>query len=464
MRTPADRRPSSDRTVRRVLGAFALRSALVIGILGLLAHVVLRDAVVDNHREALDFHARFVAEMLVEPALGAQALAGDGLAPRELSRALALLVEQDVQVVDVAVLDAAGDVVATGRGGPSTVVPPDVEVLRTRVPLAGGLGVDVVQDRGPADLAAARLVRRYDVLLLVGLVGLWAALLPLALRLARRLAARGDELLAQQHELALLLDREQQTVARLEELARLKDGFLSAVSHELRTPLTVVAATLETLQRHRGRLSDERRGHLLDRAAENLSRLDGLVDGLLELQGPGASLVPRHEPVDVVALVSDALAQLPPVEVEVDLAVTHVHGDVRQLRRVLAQLLGNAVRHGDPPLRVVTRRTGGEVELVVSDRGPGVPAGLEESVFEPFRQGPLRDAHSPGTGIGLALVARFVAAHGGHAWVDTAPEGGAAFHVRLPDPTPLHDPTPMADADDVVGAAHRPAAAWDPVG
>lgn len=450
MHTRADRPPTQDRTARQVVGAFALRSALVIGLLGVLAHLVLRGAVVDNQREALEFHAQFVAEMLVAPALDADGVPTSGPAQSQLADALAVLVEQDVQVLDVAVVDADGGVVATGSGGPGTVVPPGYEVLRTRVPLGDGLVADVVQDRGPTDLAAAQLVRRYDVLLLVGLLGLWAALLPLALRLVRRLAERGDELLEQQHELALLLDREQQTVSRLEELARLKDGFLSAVSHELRTPLTIVAGTLETLQRHRGSLGDELRGDLLDRAAENAARLDGLVGGLLELHGSEVATVAECEQVDLAALVTDALAHLPPVEVQVDLAVQHVVGDRKQLGRVVSQLLGNAVRHGDPPVRVETRRAGAEVDLVVSDRGPGVPPDLADAVFEPFRQGPLRDAHSPGTGIGLALVARFVAAHGGHAWVDAAPGGGAAFHVRIPDPHGVEDPHPSAVAG-VVG-------------
>ena len=70
--------------------------------------------------------------------------------------------------------------------------------------------------------------------------------------------------------------------------------------------------------------------------------------------------------------------------------------------------------------------------LSVDDDGPGVPADLRDAIFEPFRQGPTAAPHSPGTGIGLSLVARFAELHGGRAWVEDRPAGGAAFRVFLP--------------------------------
>jgi signal transduction histidine kinase len=72
------------------------------------------------------------------------------------------------------------------------------------------------------------------------------------------------------------------------------------------------------------------------------------------------------------------------------------------------------------------------VLLTVEDTGPGIPAELRDSIFEPFRQGNTSPSHNPGVGIGLSLVARFAELHGGHAWVEEAPEGGAAFKVYLP--------------------------------
>ena len=73
------------------------------------------------------------------------------------------------------------------------------------------------------------------------------------------------------------------------------------------------------------------------------------------------------------------------------------------------------------------------VLLVVEDEGPGVPAQLREQIFQPFHQGRNIADHAPGSGIGLALVAQFASLHGGRAWVQDRPGGGASFRVFLPD-------------------------------
>jgi signal transduction histidine kinase len=78
-------------------------------------------------------------------------------------------------------------------------------------------------------------------------------------------------------------------------------------------------------------------------------------------------------------------------------------------------------------------RRGDGVLLAVEDAGGGVPRELRASLFEPFRQGPGASAHAPGVGIGLSLVARFAELHGGRAWVQDRPGGGASFRVQLPD-------------------------------
>jgi signal transduction histidine kinase len=81
------------------------------------------------------------------------------------------------------------------------------------------------------------------------------------------------------------------------------------------------------------------------------------------------------------------------------------------------------------------------VLITVEDAGAGVPPALRAPLFEPFRQGPQVPAHAPGVGIGLTLVARFAELHGGRAWVEERPGGGASFRVLLCDP-----PTPSAAA------------------
>jgi len=108
--------------------------------------------------------------------------------------------------------------------------------------------------------------------------------------------------------------------------------------------------------------------------------------------------------------------------------------DPAKVERIVENLLVNAARHtpdGTPVWLRVTAEADG-VLLCVEDAGPGVPPDLRQTVFEPFRQATENRPHAPGVGVGLALVARFAELHGGRAWVEERPGGGASFKVFLP--------------------------------
>ena len=243
------------------------------------------------------------------------------------------------------------------------------------------------------------------------------------------------------------LERERQAASELRALDEMKNTFLDAVSHELRTPLATVIGIALTLQRAGPSLTEEDTIDLVDRLVANAGKLDRLLADLLDLDRLTKGIVaPQRSLTDLAALVSRVAQEWRQrsgrqVEVVVEPVVAWV--DSAKIERVVENLLANAARHTTPDTPVwvkVARRSEG-VLLAVEDAGGGVPQELRAILFEPFRQGPGAAAHAPGVGIGLSLVARFAELHGGRAWVQDRPGGGASFQVLLPDP-----PTPQLSA------------------
>jgi two-component system OmpR family sensor kinase len=165
-----------------------------------------------------------------------------------------------------------------------------------------------------------------------------------------------------------------------------------------------------------------------------------LVEDLLTLARLDRVEDAPHVPVDLGALardaVDDARATAPDRPIEVDVhEPASVAGDADGLRQVLGNLLRNALVHTpeDTPVQVTVARRGSEVRLEVRDHGPGLPAGDPAALFERFwRAEAGRERGKGGAGLGLAIVAAIVAAHGGRVEAADAPGGGASFVVLLP--------------------------------
>lgn len=236
--------------------------------------------------------------------------------------------------------------------------------------------------------------------------------------------------------LRVAYDRERRAAEELSSLSDLKSAFLAAVSHELRTPLTVLKGVATTLRDRLGQLPQATVEELLARAVDNADRLDTLLQDILDLERiRRGKLDAARAPVRLRRLVAHAVASVPglgarPLRVDVDDVTAPL--DPVKVERILANLLGNVVRHTPPgtPAWIRGRRTPGGVELIVEDAGPGVAPSDRHTIFELFRQG---EGHPKGTGVGLALVATFAELHGGRAWVEERAGGGASFHVWLAD-------------------------------
>jgi two-component system, OmpR family, sensor kinase len=215
--------------------------------------------------------------------------------------------------------------------------------------------------------------------------------------------------------------------------------FLADASHELRTPLTSIRGYAEVFRR--GAKDDPQDlATAMRRIEEEGGRMGVMVDELLLLARLGEGRRPEHEPVDLARLAEDAVGDARTVEPERPIALQVegepvVLGDELQLRQVVGNLVGNALRHTPPgtPVRVSVCENESGAELRVADDGPGMPQDTAARVFEPFfRADPSRTRETGGAGLGLAIVAAVVEAHGGRVELDTAPGAGAAFTIHLP--------------------------------
>ncbi|MBN2204908.1 MAG: HAMP domain-containing protein [Thermoleophilia bacterium] len=217
--------------------------------------------------------------------------------------------------------------------------------------------------------------------------------------------------------------------------------FVADASHELRTPLTSVRGYAEVFRR--GARDDPEDLETAMRRIEDESRRMGvMVDELLLLARLGEGRRPERAPVDLARVVADCVgdAGLAEPERAADLSLESpetlvVTGDDTQLRQVVTNLVGNAVRHTPEgtPIRVRLGLTGGEARLSVADEGPGLAPEHAARVFEPFyRADPSRARETGGAGLGLAIVAAIVADHGGTVDVESVEGEGATFTVRLP--------------------------------
>ena len=217
-------------------------------------------------------------------------------------------------------------------------------------------------------------------------------------------------------------------------LEALRQEVLSLVSHDLRSPLTVVRGYLDILDKP---LDDERHGTAVESARKAAQRMEGLLDDLLHATRAETVFAPRvMRPVDLTVLVEGIASSLQmgaaqQIVTTLDPAVT-VLGDPVRLEQAIANLVGNAIKHGpaEGQVRVGVVAHGDRAVVRVEDEGPGIPADQRETVFERGARGPAPQS-TPGMGLGLYIVRVVAEAHGGLAFVDDA-EAGTRFVLDLP--------------------------------
>lgn len=214
--------------------------------------------------------------------------------------------------------------------------------------------------------------------------------------------------------------------------------FASDVSHELRSPITALTAGVEVLDARRAEMP-ERAQQALDVVVNQVRRFDQLVLDLLELSRLDAGSTDLHREELVLSDIVSRVAKRYGFE-DVPMSVSAgghrpIQVDKRRLERIVANLLDNARQHGGGPVRIHiesgTDEGGAILKLAVEDSGPGVAMSERTRIFERFARGTAARQRI-GTGLGLALVAEHARAHGGEAWVEDRPGGGARFVVSFP--------------------------------
>lgn len=226
-------------------------------------------------------------------------------------------------------------------------------------------------------------------------------------------------------------------VTRLRALEAVRREFLSNAAHELRTPVTAISGYAETLLA--GGVDAETSHEFLTTIHRNAQRIAALVADLLVLDTleARAELVGTRAPVPLAEVVGDAARTARGVtpDAQIDVAVAEglsVLGTREGLDHIVQNLIDNAIKHGNnTPVTVRAERVARRVRLAVGDRGPGIPVGHEERVFERFyRLDAGRSRDRGGSGLGLAIVKRQIEAIGGRIWVEHAAPG-ARFIVEL---------------------------------
>ncbi|HET7476978.1 MAG TPA: PAS domain-containing sensor histidine kinase [Dermatophilaceae bacterium] len=230
-------------------------------------------------------------------------------------------------------------------------------------------------------------------------------------------------------------------------------ALISTVAHELRSPLTSVKGFSSTLLRRWGRFTDDQKRLMLQTIDADADRVTRLIAELLDISRIDAGRLQVHkQPVDIPAVIRRHIERFVAsghkpdqfVLVEHPGRLPEIWADPDRLDQILANLMENAVRHGDGTVTLTvtpidastaeTRGGGPAVEVTVADEGEGIAPEHYPLVFTRFWHGSRRG----GTGLGLYVVRGLVEAHGGRIKVGRGPAGGAEFRFTLPSGVPEH--------------------------
>jgi signal transduction histidine kinase len=216
-----------------------------------------------------------------------------------------------------------------------------------------------------------------------------------------------------------------------------RSDLVSTVSHEIRSPLTSVKGFTKTLLAKWDRFTDEQKKTMLATVNEDADRVTRLLGELLDVSRIDAGRVQlRRQMIDPAAIARRVVeraainAEDRLVTAEIGDELPSLYADPDKVEQVLTNLVENALKYSDGPVRLRTAVTPEEVTFTVEDEGPGIPAAHLTHVFVKFFRKP--GERRTGTGLGLYISKGLVESHGGRIWVTSEEGKGAAFHFTLP--------------------------------
>jgi two-component system sensor histidine kinase KdpD len=224
------------------------------------------------------------------------------------------------------------------------------------------------------------------------------------------------------------------------EAERLRNSLLSSISHDLRTPLATIVGSASTLVEEDKALKAEDKLELNRAIYDEAQRMSTLVNNILDMARLDAGAVvlnkqwyPLDEIIGVVLTRLQKRLAGRPVTVKLPPGTPMIYVDTVMIEQVLINLLENVLRYTPElsPVEIIGEASNFAVKISVADRGPGIPAGLENQLFEKFYR-VQREAAQSGVGLGLAICRAIIEAHGGSIQAQNRPTGGAVFSFMIP--------------------------------
>ncbi len=236
-----------------------------------------------------------------------------------------------------------------------------------------------------------------------------------------------------------LLDEAAKESAMLRETERLYTNLLNSISHELRTPIATIKGVSSSLADPMIEADNMTRAALVEDMQNAADRLNRLVENLLDMSRlESGRLQLKREWCDLGDIIGVAVKQMRdcvtshPLDIALSPDLPLIVADFVLLEQVIVNLLDNACVYTPPgaPIRITARQTANEIELTISDAGPGIPPELLTRIFDKFYR--LPGTTTGGTGLGLSICRGLIEAHNGTLTAENLPEGGARFTIRLP--------------------------------